>query len=393
MRSEQRAPDRAYYYALGRIQSSLQRGELKAAIDALKELIEERPADLRLQHRLGRMLQESGQLDAARLTYRLLARRWEEIGYQLRAVTSYQALLELDPGDLNARRHLAELYASLHLYERARAAYRELADIFLAQGNGRRRLAMLERIVAFQPDDVETRLQLDEALYEAGEASAANEHLLAAIDTLALRGEWRRHAALLERYTNRVPEDGARVLQLQRVQERMTRQEPRSEASRLIDLRQVFDTADLAGVFPSPGSGMQRVRQDTPRSSRSSATLFSFLGSAQLRAVESFFDSHPEHTLSHALRASRGGDAILALTYLGEEPSPEHAHVHTWLRGLSAAQLERWGDALDAFLELVDHPMLGDEDRAIVARMTARVAEATGDEELAAHWRRVALDT
>ena len=136
---------------LGLAQDHLHRGDVRSAITTFKQLVEQHPDDLRLQLKLAGLLREDGQFDAALWTYREVARHWEKSGFLLRAVTIYQQILEIDPGDVRARRKLAELYVHLHLRDRARATYRQLADAFAAQGNVPRRLAMLERITGCAP--------------------------------------------------------------------------------------------------------------------------------------------------------------------------------------------------------------------------------------------------
>ena len=206
---------------LGLAQDHLHRGDVRSAITTFKQLVEQHPDDLRLQLKLAGLLREDGQFDAALWTYREVARHWEKSGFLLRAVTIYQQILEIDPGDVRARRKLAELYVHLHLRDRARATYRQLADAFAAQGNVPRRLAMLERIIEFRPEDAETRLDLSAALDQQGRHAEATEQLALAADVLARAGNWKRFSTVVRRYLDRVPDDVQRIAMLEQAEQHL----------------------------------------------------------------------------------------------------------------------------------------------------------------------------
>lgn len=199
---------------LGRAQHALLHGEVALALDAFKELVEASPDDMHLQERFAGMLVEVGEIESARLTYRMVARHWEALGFQLRAVKIWRKLVELSPLDLNARRHLGELYVSLHFFDLARQVYLQLAETFAVQGNYRRRLAMLEAILKFSPEDLELRLTLMRELGSLGLDAESREHLEIVCDALYELRDWARLLPHLRRLVEIVPDDVDRIAQL-----------------------------------------------------------------------------------------------------------------------------------------------------------------------------------
>lgn len=185
--------------SLGRAQHALLHGEVSVALEEFKQLVEAAPENMYLQERFANVLVEVGEIEASRLTLRMVARHWESLGFQLRAVKVWRKLVELSPMDLNAKRHLGELYVSLHLFDLAKQAYLQLAETFAVQGNFRRRVAMLEAILRFDSQDLDVRILLLRELTQLGMEDAAIGQLREICDLLYARKDWPRLVPHLKR--------------------------------------------------------------------------------------------------------------------------------------------------------------------------------------------------
>lgn len=398
-------------------------GDLRGAIEIYKALLESRPDDMRMQERFAALLRENGQLDAARILYRMIARHWEDTGFYLRAVTSYRTLVELDPSDLNAKRHLAELYAELHIVDRAVDIYRRLAETFAIQQNTRRRLAMLERIVDLVPEDVETQLVYASELDENGQSDEANKQLAQLLDLLHARKEWKRYAQIARRYLDRVPSDTARREVQEGVELRLKEAAGLTTASRLArgssyDGASKATDRPLPPALPSEGEGSPFIRSvpaslfsslegaDTSED-RSEASMLIELASIDAKSGVSRLPSpvpepgelgpfasrpfgptsevilkEPGHVVAAALRARKRGDAVLALALLEDEGARQHPVAAAFERGVALAARQQWGAAMGVFGDIMDVE-LAPTDRALVAYHLGVVAEMTGDSMLA----------
>lgn len=390
---------------LGRAQHSLSQGDVRGAIEIYKVLLEERPDDMRMQERFAALLREDGQLDAAQLLYRMIARHWEDEGFYLRAITSYRMLSELAPGDLNALRHLAELYAALHLSDPAVALYRRLAVIFAAQNNTRRRLAMLERIVALCPDDVDERLSYSTELDQHGQAHEANTQLVMALSTCFEQEDWTRYVSLAQRYLTRVPQDEEvrKTLSLveRRIEERTataledTLAKSTAGGSNTAEQRAVAShsvSSILSGDMLADETGDEDGSEETLLRDLASMDAQSGISVADVpeSGVLGTFAMRPfgpssevlleasGHVVAAAIRARKRGDLDMALALLEDEGAQEYPHASAYERGVARIAKGHWGAAMGIFAEVMDAD-LAPVDRALVAYHLGVVAEVTND--------------
>lgn len=385
---------------LGRAQHCLSQGDLRGALNVYKNLLEARPEDMRMQERFAALLREDGQLDAARILYRMIARHWEDEGFYLRAITSYRMLSELEPGDLNAKRHLAELYAALHLYEPAVTLYRRLADIFAAQNNAKRRLAMLERIVALRSDDVDERIVYATELDQHGRTSDANQQLLAALNACLNTKDWTRYVTLAHRYLGRVPEDDVVREELMMAERRLEERvapaledatppaapTPRAEEGRTTGPRSRAEDGDSASISDQDASEERLLRDLASMDAQADAVAqdappIGVLGSFAMRPFGPSSEvllTASGHVVAAAIRARKRGDIDLALALLEDEGSAEYPHASAFERGVAQMDKGQWGAAMSIFADLMDADLAA-VDRALVAYHLGVVAEVTHD--------------
>jgi Flp pilus assembly protein TadD len=152
--------------------SSLQRGSLAAARDALERFVAQRPNDARGCLALGITL--AGQQDETEA-----------------ARAQFERCLRLDPSNVEAKYQLGLVLKSEG--ETAKAiksledviarspqhanALRDLGALYLQSGDAARARAVLEKAVALNPQDAETHFQLSRVYNRLGESALAARHL------------------------------------------------------------------------------------------------------------------------------------------------------------------------------------------------------------------------
>lgn len=401
-------------HQIGYAQHCLLHGDVRGALAVYKELVEANPDDMRMQERVAQLLREDGQLDAARVLYRLIARHWEAANFNLRALTLYKTLVELDPGDWNAKRHLAELYAALFFVDESRALYRSLADAFALQGNVKRRLAMLRNAADLGPEDVNTWLQLAVELDEAGFAEEAAERLAGVCDQLALQENWQRFLNVAQRYLERCPEDEERRQQFV-IAESLVKD--RASGGRAAARSASNDTAPASGDFRRIATtSSTRVASDAQldrelellfqQGKTDDSVLFvlptlardalvpgeaGIFGQRPFGPSSELLLKEPGHVVAAALRARQRGDAVLALALLEDEAAAKYPHATAYEKALAHFARQQWGECFDILLNVMDDAALAPIDQALVAYYLGLSAEMTNDTTFArVCWERVA---
>jgi tetratricopeptide (TPR) repeat protein len=111
-----------------------------------------------------RILHKIGDIDMQRVDWK-------------RAVSIYEQIRKIAPGDERARLTLMELYRRLGRPELGIAELDALLRIFHEKGNTERIFAVLEDAVNDQPEDIPLRTRLAQAHLDAGNVEQALEHL------------------------------------------------------------------------------------------------------------------------------------------------------------------------------------------------------------------------
>jgi pilus assembly protein FimV len=180
-------------------QKFLQKGAYDKAIRELQKLVEEDPRDVRTLLKIGDIYAKKGDKTEAIAIYRRVAESYSEQGFFLKAVAVYKQILKHDPQHFEVTLKLAELYEHLGLTQEAMAQYQLIATLHDQKGNAREWLAVLERMVELDPENVAARVRLAEGFSREQLIPKAVDQFAKAADLLKKQGRNADYVKVAER--------------------------------------------------------------------------------------------------------------------------------------------------------------------------------------------------
>ncbi len=160
------------------------KGAYDKAIKEYQKILEVDPKDVRILQKMGELYQKKNDNASAATFIVKVAESYAKDGFFLKAVAQYKQVLKLDPTLTDINIQLAELHQQLQLMGEAMAYYQVVANHYDKQGDVKKSLEVLRKMVDLDPDNVQSRVKLadlyvrermnDEAV---GELSRAAEHL------------------------------------------------------------------------------------------------------------------------------------------------------------------------------------------------------------------------
>jgi tetratricopeptide (TPR) repeat protein len=135
-------------------------------------------------------------------------------GHLYKAVREYEKILAVDPEDTNIRLKAGELYERLGQGRKAIAEYTRVATAFAAAGFYPKGLAVLNRVLAIDPELREVHLELAELNQKLGRVSESVRHYQKAADLDERRGEKRQSIDILKKISNLNPDNIERKLEV-----------------------------------------------------------------------------------------------------------------------------------------------------------------------------------
>jgi pilus assembly protein FimV len=160
------------------------KGAYDKAIKEYQKILEVDPKDVRILQKMGELYQKKNDNASAATFIVKVAESYAKDGFFLKAVAQYKQVLKLDPTLVDINIQLAELHQQLQLMGEAMAYYQVVANHYDKQGDVKKSLDVLRKMVDLDPDNVQSRVKLadlyvrermnDEAV---GELSRAAEHL------------------------------------------------------------------------------------------------------------------------------------------------------------------------------------------------------------------------
>ena len=188
-------------------QKYIQKGAYKKAIKEYKKIIMEHPDDVRVLLKIGDIQARDGQSETAARTYNEVADHYVAHGFFLKAVAAYKLLLGVEPGNVEAKLRLADLYFQLGLLRDALANYQAVAAVFNERGWIDRYLQTLQKVVDIDPDHAGNRIKYAEELARFDHEVGAAEQFMIAAAALRREGRFEDFTKVMERYIHLSPAD------------------------------------------------------------------------------------------------------------------------------------------------------------------------------------------
>jgi TonB family protein len=178
--------------ALNAAKQHLLQGNTQAAISVYLKIIEDNPEDLPTINRLGDLYASEGRVQDAIYEFSRVADRCRAGGLTRKAIAVLRKLAALDPGNIETSFKLAEAYTQAGLPSDARQHYLQIAEDYTSKGQTLDALAVYCKIVGLDPANTSTRIKLGELYLREGLNEQAYETFITAADQLAKNGEHRR---------------------------------------------------------------------------------------------------------------------------------------------------------------------------------------------------------
>lgn len=156
-------------------EKSLAQGNITAAINEYRQLVEHDADDFTALNMLGDLYVRTNKKDEAIPCFMRIAEHYREQEFNLKAIAMYKKIDRLNPRDPIIAEKLANLYALQGLIVDARAQYLIVADACSRAGDPQKALEILHKIADLDPQNTEVRLKLAEGYLQQGLTSEATE--------------------------------------------------------------------------------------------------------------------------------------------------------------------------------------------------------------------------
>lgn len=154
-----------------------QQGKLDRAIGEYQAVLKADPNDLNVLNILGDLYARTGNKAEAIAHYMRLGDAYKADGLNLRAIAVYKKVVKLDPSYIQAYLACADLYAEQGLAGEARVQLQSVADQYLKGNDLARALTMYERMIQLDPGNAQVVTKVADLLVKTGRTADALGHL------------------------------------------------------------------------------------------------------------------------------------------------------------------------------------------------------------------------
>jgi tetratricopeptide (TPR) repeat protein len=176
-------------WALESAERCLSRGKVAEAIARYREAVAADPEDFSVLNTLGDLYIRAGRVREAMGCFSLIADHYRSQGYRIRAVAMLKKMLKYDPACMESRKKLADLFRqqghqveACHMYLQAAAGYERL-------GQQTGALEIYKRLAGIDPSDTLTRMKIGGIYSRLGFDEQSHDAFMAAGAEFLRRGE------------------------------------------------------------------------------------------------------------------------------------------------------------------------------------------------------------
>jgi tetratricopeptide (TPR) repeat protein len=192
---------------LAAAQKYLERGSLEKALAEFQNAVKEDAKDTRTWLRMAEVHVRLGQNDKATEVYQTTVDLYVEQGFFQRAVAVYKNIIKLSPGSVRARVKLADVYRQLGLFSDAIQQLEQAVLLHQKAGQLTEALAALKQVLELNPDQPATRIRYAELAVQAGQINDAVVEFREAANLLKAQGRSDEFTRVAERILYYQPDD------------------------------------------------------------------------------------------------------------------------------------------------------------------------------------------
>jgi pilus assembly protein FimV len=183
------------------------KGAYDKAIKEYQKVLDADPRDVRILQKMGELFQKKNDNSQAAQYFTRVAESYTTDGFFLKAVALYKQVLKLDPSLMEVNIKLAELHQQLQLMGEAMAYFQIVATHWDKQGDTRRSLEVLRKMVDLDPDNVASRVKLADLYVREGLNQEAASEFTKAAEHLKRNSRTDDYLRVAERLSSLQPEN------------------------------------------------------------------------------------------------------------------------------------------------------------------------------------------
>ncbi|CAM2066948.1 Tetratricopeptide repeat protein [Sulfidibacter corallicola] len=146
------------------------------ALNELLKVAKVSPGDTNLLNKIGDLYSKTNNSSNAISYFFKVADSYKKSGFNLKAIAVYKKILRIDPGHLDARDHLVELYLQQGHQSEAKGELRRMAEHYYSENLFSRALTCYEKMLEIDPNNLDSRLKISEILVREGRRDEASQH-------------------------------------------------------------------------------------------------------------------------------------------------------------------------------------------------------------------------
>lgn len=183
------------------------KGAYDKAIKEYQKVLDVDPKDVRILQKMAELYVKRGDNAQAASFFTKVAESYTADGFFLKAVAQYKQVLKLAPSMMEIHLKLAELHQQLQLMSEAMASYQLVAKYYDEQGDTRRSLEVLRKMVELDPDNVNSRSKLADLYVREGMNAEAISELSRAAENYKRNGRTDDYVRVAERIAALQPDN------------------------------------------------------------------------------------------------------------------------------------------------------------------------------------------
>jgi tetratricopeptide (TPR) repeat protein len=186
----------------------VQKGAFDKALAEYQKLLRADPKDTNVRLKIGDLLLKKGDERAATEAYTQVAEIFTGEGFDAKAVAIYKQILKSQPGSVEARVRLGDLYQRLGLPSDALREFQSAAKAYQERGQKREAFDLLRRVSSLDPTNVPNRLSLADLFVREAMKDEAREEYTSLLGEVERAGSVEAIERVATRMLSTFPEDG-----------------------------------------------------------------------------------------------------------------------------------------------------------------------------------------
>ena len=188
-------------------EKSLQKGKVDLALRDYLKVLDETPNDINILNKIGDLQVRLGKPEESIPFFLRIAEHYAHDGFYVRAIAMYKKVNKLDPARLDIYEKLAELYVKQQLWMEAKSNYQVLADYLLKQENLPGAIAIYEKMVAIEPQNLQLHVKLADLFTQAKRIPEALREYAVVASALSERGAHEESIRVYEKALKLAPDN------------------------------------------------------------------------------------------------------------------------------------------------------------------------------------------